>query len=86
MHIADVTHFVEYGSPVDLTAQERATSVYLVDRVYPMLPKHLCHNLCSLNPGVDRLAYSVFVELTNEGHVVRNENSPWFGRSVIQLT
>eukprot|EP00485_Elphidium_margaritaceum_P009111 CAMPEP_0202688440 /NCGR_PEP_ID=MMETSP1385-20130828/3959_1 /ASSEMBLY_ACC=CAM_ASM_000861 /TAXON_ID=933848 /ORGANISM="Elphidium margaritaceum" /LENGTH=1425 /DNA_ID=CAMNT_0049343427 /DNA_START=145 /DNA_END=4422 /DNA_ORIENTATION=- len=70
IHIADVTHFVREGSVVDKEAKFRATSVYLVDRCLPMLPHHLCQNLCSLNPDVDRLAYSVFVILNEKGHLV----------------
>jgi len=92
IHIADVTHFVAPGTILDAEARNRATSVYLVDRCLPMLPHHLCQNLCSLNPDVDRLAYSVFVVLNEEGHLVpRGEGhggphskSPWFGRTVIR--
>eukprot|EP01084_Bolivina_argentea_P291393 500809_1 len=85
IHIADVTHFVSPGSVVDREAQRRATSVYMVDRCLPMLPHHLCQNLCSLNPAVDRLAYSVFVILNENGHLVtRPGESPWFGKSVIR--
>jgi len=84
IHIADVTHFVAPGSPVDLEARRRATSVYLVDRCLPMLPHHLCQNLCSLNPDVDRLAYSVFVILDARGKVVNGAESPWFGKTVIK--
>jgi len=92
IHIADVTHFVKEGSVVDMEAKNRATSVYLVDRCLPMLPHHLCQNLCSLNPDVDRLAYSVFVILNEKGHLVTRcgdgkdpySKSPWFGRTVIR--
>jgi len=92
IHIADVTHFVEEGTILDDEAKNRATSVYLVDRCLPMLPHHLCQNLCSLNPDVDRLAYSVFVVLNEEGHLVSRtgtaddpySKSPWFGRTVIR--
>lgn len=51
VHIADVAHFVAAGSALDLAARDRGTSVYLVDRVIPMLPRLLCEELCSLNPG-----------------------------------
>lgn len=92
IHIADVTHFVKEGTILDDEAKNRATSVYLVDRCLPMLPHHLCQNLCSLNPDVDRLAYSVFVVLNEEGHLVSRtgskddpySKSPWFGRTVIR--
>ena len=52
VHIADVAHFVPAGSALDMEARERGTSVYLVDRIIPMLPRLLCEQLCSLNPGV----------------------------------
>lgn len=60
VHISDVSFFVKPGSEIDKAAQLRCTSTYFVHKVYPMLPKLLCEKLCSLNPGVDRLAYSVF--------------------------
>ena len=63
-HIADVSHFVNPDTKVDLEAQYRTTSVYLVHRVIPMLPRILCENLCSLNPDVERLAFSVFFYIT----------------------
>ncbi|MGM9805842.1 MAG: ribonuclease R [Candidatus Aphodosoma sp.] len=59
VHIADVTHYVDTGSIIDEEAYKRATSIYLVDRTIPMLPEHLCNNLCSLRPDEDKLAYSV---------------------------
>ena len=55
VHIADVAHFVRAGTPLDDEARERGTSVYLVNRVIPMLPRALCENLCSLNPGGQRM-------------------------------
>jgi len=70
VHIADVSHFVQPGSLVDKEAQLRTTSVYLVHRVIPMLPRLLCENLCSLNPGVERLAFSVFFYITKDGKVL----------------
>ena len=60
VHIADVSHFVPIGSAIDKAAFERATSVYLIQKVIPMLPRRLCEELCSLNPDVERLAFSVF--------------------------
>jgi VacB/RNase II family 3'-5' exoribonuclease len=70
VHIADVSHFVKPGSLVDLEAKLRTTSVYLVHRVIPMLPRILCENLCSLNPGVERLAFSVFFYIKKDGTVL----------------
>ena len=64
VHIADVSHFVNPDTKVDIEAQYRTTSVYLVHRVIPMLPRILCENLCSLNPDVERLAFSVFFYIT----------------------
>ena len=69
VHIADVSHFVEYGDPVDLEALKRGTSVYLVDRVIPMLPPALSTDACSLLPNVDRFALSLFVTLEDSGSV-----------------
>ncbi len=69
VHIADVSHYVPENSPLDLEALKRATSVYLVDRVIPMLPSRLSEQVCSLNPGVDRMAFSVFFTMTAAGEV-----------------
>lgn len=71
VHIADVTHYVKPGTIIDKEAQSRATSVYLVDRTIPMLPEHLCNNICSLRPDEDKLTHSVIFELT-ENAVVKN--------------
>ena len=70
IHIADVSSFVEPGSPVDLEALERGTSVYMVDRVIPMLPHALSSDVCSLRPDEDRAAVSVFATLDDEGELV----------------
>jgi ribonuclease R len=67
VHIADVAHYVEEGSPLDVEALDRGTSVYLVDRVVPMLPHPLSSDLCSLVPGQDRLAMSVLFTVTGDG-------------------
>ncbi|KAM9323650.1 DIS3-like exonuclease 2 [Pholidichthys leucotaenia] len=80
VHIADVTYFVEEGSALDVIASERATSVYLVQKVIPMLPRLLCEELCSLNPLTDRLTFSVIWKITPQGKIL----DEWFGRSVIR--
>ena len=79
VHIADVTHYVKTGSLVEDEARQRATSIYLVDRVVPMLPERLSNHVCSLSPGADKLTYSAVFEL-NEKADVLNE---WFGRTII---
>lgn len=79
IHIADVSYFVKPGSFIDEEAYNRATSVYLVDRVIPMLPEKLSNELCSLNPHEDKLCYAAVFEMDDQAKI----KSEWFGRTVI---
>jgi ribonuclease R len=79
VHIADVTYYVKPGTPVDLEAQARGTSVYLVDRTVPMLPEKLSNKLCSLRPHEEKLTFSAVFEITPLAKVI----NPWFGRTMI---
>jgi ribonuclease R len=79
VHIADVTHYLKPGSDLDKEALRRATSVYLVDRVIPMLPERLSNYLCSLRPNEDKLCFSAIFEMTDKAEII-NE---WFGRTII---
>ena len=80
VHIADVSHFVTPGSALDREAYKRSTSVYFADRVVPMLPEELSNGVCSLVPGEDRLAFSVFMTFDRNGEMVKRE----FAKSVIR--
>ena len=79
IHIADVSYYVRPGTALDAEAYDRATSVYLVDRTIPMLPEALSNNLCSLNPGADKLCYSAVFDLDDQAKV----HKEWFGHTVI---
>ncbi|EIM88459.1 RNB-domain-containing protein [Stereum hirsutum FP-91666 SS1] len=80
IHIADVTHFVKPNTALDRDARKRATSVYLVQRAVSMLPPALSEELCSLVPGVDRLAFSVVLTMTKDARVTKK----WFGKTIIK--
>ena len=79
VHIADVSHYVKPGKPIDNEAFERGTSVYLVDRVIPMLPEILSNKVCSLRPNEEKLCFSIVFEL-DENATIQNE---WIGKTVI---
>jgi ribonuclease R len=79
VHIADVSHFIAPDSALDKEAYERATSVYLPDRVLPMLPERISNDLCSLRPNEDKLTFSAIFEISEKGNV----KSHWIGRTVI---
>ena len=79
VHIADVSHYVKPGTILDEEAYDRATSVYLVDRVVPMLPEKLSNGVCSLRPNEDKLCFSAIFQLTDEAEIQKQ----WFGRTVI---
>jgi len=79
VHIADVTHYVEPGSPIDNEAIERGTSVYLVDRCVPMLPERLSNFICSLRPNEEKLCFAAVFEMNDSTEII----SQWIGRTVI---
>ena len=80
VHIADVSHYVTPGSKIDEEAQNRATSVYLVDRVIPMLPETLSNNLCSLRPNEEKLTFSAVFVMKKNGEIIEE----WYGKTVTE--
>lgn len=79
IHIADVSHYVKPDTALDKEAFDRATSVYLVDRVIPMLPEHLSNGVCSLRPNEDKLCFAAVFELDKDANVI----TQWFGKTII---
>ncbi|HHW19519.1 ribonuclease R [Thermodesulfovibrio thiophilus] len=86
VHIADVSHYVQWNSPIDIEARQRATSVYLPDRVIPMLPPELSENLCSLIPKTPRLTFTVELHLNNSGHIKKSLFYPSVIQTVERMT
>ncbi len=86
VHIADVSHYVREGSELDLKAYRRATSVYFPDLTLPMLPERLSNDLCSLRPGVNRLAVSVLMEIDPRGRVLKSTFTPSIIRTAARMT
>jgi len=86
VHIADVTHYVRPGSIIDTEGEERATSVYLVDRTVPMLPEHLSNGICSLRPNEDKLTFSVLFQMNDKAEVLNYKIARTVTRSVRRFT
>ena len=84
VHIADVSYFVPQGTDLDKEALKRSTTTYFVHEIWPMLPKLLSEKLCSLNPNVDRLAYSIFYKIDLSTGQIIPEEKPLITRSVIR--
>ena len=80
IHIADVSHYVQIGTLLDKEAYDRATSIYLVDRVIPMLPEKLSNKVCSLRPNEEKLTFSISVIIDKKGNIKEH----WFGRTIIK--
>src|ERR1044071_3242999 len=79
VHIADVSHYVEKETALDEEAYERATSVYLPDRVNPMLPEHISNFLCSLRPNEEKLTFSAIFQVGPKGEIMQS----WLGKTII---
>lgn len=86
VHIADITHFIAPGSALDAEAYERATSIYLVDKVIPMLPEQLSNGICSLRPGEERLCFSAFLTFDDHGRMVARKFAKTTITSKLRLT
>ena len=86
VHIADVSYYVKEGSELDKEALNRATSVYVTDRVVPMLPERLSNGICSLNPNVDRLTQSAIMEIDQKGQVVKHTITQTIIKTTFRMT
>lgn len=86
VHIADVSHYVKWGTPIDLEARQRGTSVYLPDRVIPMLPAELSENICSLLPKTPRLTFTVEIHFNNSGEIRESLFYPSIIRTAERMT
>ena len=86
VHIADVSYYVKEGSELDKEALNRATSVYVIDRVVPMLPERLSNGICSLNPDVDRLTQSAIMEIDQKGQVVKHTITQTIIKTTFRMT
>lgn len=86
VHIADVAHYVTEGSPLDVDALSRATSVYVADRVVPMLPERLSNGICSLNEGVERLTQSCVMEISAQGKILSAKINPSLIKTTYRMT
>ena len=86
VHIADVSYYVKEGSALDREALARGTSVYVTDRVVPMLPERLSNGICSLNPNLDRLTQSAIMEIDKQGHVVRYQITQTVIKTAFRMT
>ena len=86
VHISDVSHYIQEGTALDRDALKRGSSVYLVDRVIPMIPQKLSNGICSLNPGVNRLTLSCFMDINSKGKVVNHRIAKTVIRSNRRMT